>query len=134
MVGVLRGGADNGGKYFVWVESGGTRTHVVWPSGFVARLDPLEVADPDGNVVAHEGDLIQLVGAAGSADHDVEDAVGASQVFIVHSQPVALTPHSRPESRLHSVTTPLLPIALSYCRLAAVPSLQSSLPEADNRR
>lgn len=89
-VGVLRGGSDATGRYQVWAESGGTRTHLVWPSGFVAWLDPLEVVDRDGRVVAREGDVIQVAGGAGAADPAVADAVGASRVFVIHSQPVVL--------------------------------------------
>jgi len=100
MVGVLRGGPDAEGIYRVWAESGGTRAHLVWPSGFVAWLDPLEVVDRDGRVVAREGDVIQVGGGAGAADPVVADALGASGVFVIHSQPVVLgsgTGYRQPE-------------------------------------
>jgi len=98
MVGVLNGGAGMDGQYYVWVESGGVRTHVRWPAGFGARLDPLEVVDRDGQVMAREGDVIQVAGGAGTADAAVVEAIGASQVFVAHSLPVVLRSQQHPDS------------------------------------
>ena len=98
MVGVLDGGVGLDGRYYVWVESGGVRTHVRWPVGFVARFDPLEVVDRDGNVMAREGDVIQVAGGAGTADPAIAEAVGASRVFVVHSMPAVLRPQQLPDS------------------------------------
>ena len=50
----------------VWVESrGGGQLTVVWPYGFSSRFSPgLELLDSDGEVVAREGDLLDLTGGA----------------------------------------------------------------------
>jgi hypothetical protein len=90
LTGVLKGAADSSGKYYVWVESAGIKTHVVWPAGFTALLDPLEIVDADGKVVAREGDVIEVGGGAGSAKHALPDELGGSPAFVVHSKPVVL--------------------------------------------
>jgi hypothetical protein len=47
----------------------GKRVELVWPKGYTARFSPeLEVLDRDGQVVAHEGDLI--VGSCLSKDDE----------------------------------------------------------------
>jgi hypothetical protein len=59
----LRGDPTNQSRP-VWVESrGGGRLTVVWPYGFSARFSPgLELLDSEGEVVAREGDLLDLGG------------------------------------------------------------------------
>jgi hypothetical protein len=40
-------------------NSGGDRVELLWPAGYVARFTPqLKVLDANGQVVAHDGDLI----------------------------------------------------------------------------
>ena len=53
----------------VYVESG-TEAKVVWPSGFAAwRVDGRSVvADPWGNVVGREGDVLDLLSGGESSD------------------------------------------------------------------
>lgn len=53
-----------------WGEGFGNRGELVWPPGYVARVDPdLEVLDPSGNVVFREGDTLPGGCAVGPA-HD----------------------------------------------------------------
>lgn len=49
------------------------RQSVVWPSGFSARLldDRAELVDPDGSVLAREGDVISNIGGAAANNGDV---------------------------------------------------------------
>lgn len=48
----------------VWIEDPqGKKLNVVWPNGFSARFDPgLELVAPGGDVVARDGDLLDLTG------------------------------------------------------------------------
>lgn len=57
----------------VWVsdEANDQRVAVVWPSGFTVTFSPrLAMLDPDGRVVAREGDRLSLGGGFGSTQAD----------------------------------------------------------------
>jgi hypothetical protein len=44
----------------VWLEVEGAKRSVVWPAGFSARFDPLELVGPAGESLARSGDLLVL--------------------------------------------------------------------------
>lgn len=49
----------------------GKRVELVWPSGYTARFSPdLAIIDRDGQVIAHEGDLI--IGSCLNSDDEPE--------------------------------------------------------------
>jgi hypothetical protein len=57
------GGACPNGGACLWVAtSGGTLVPVMWPSGYSAKLDPLELVDAEGKTVVKGGDELVLVG------------------------------------------------------------------------
>jgi hypothetical protein len=75
----------------VWVETGPDRAlPVVWPSGYHARLDPLELLDEQNQVVAREGDKVILRGGIrppDSSDEAIENLVpGLEKAFIVQGR------------------------------------------------
>jgi hypothetical protein len=91
MTGILNGGPIGAkAEYCVWIESGGTRTPVIWPHGYTARLDPLEVINANGVVVARAGDMIRVAGGAFTADPALPCMLDQTQVFTIHSEPVIL--------------------------------------------
>ncbi len=47
----------------VWVEADDGRYEVLWPQGWQADADPVELRNPDGDVVAREGDEVRVTGA-----------------------------------------------------------------------
>lgn len=62
MVGTLRGSAIADGGC-LWLEiSGGRELAVVWPQGYSARFNPVELIGPDGSVVAEQGARLALGG------------------------------------------------------------------------
>ena len=69
----------------------GGRVVVVWPRGFVARLDPLEVLDLEGRVVARAGEPVALSGAYQAP---ADKAFQAAPTFVANLrvQPLAATP------------------------------------------
>lgn len=47
----------------VWVDGAdGERYEVLWPGGWEADADPVELRDPEGQVVAREGDEVTVRG------------------------------------------------------------------------
>jgi hypothetical protein len=58
--GIGFGGTLGGDPPCLWLEyEGGGRSVVIWPAGFTARLDPVQIVAPDGRVIATVGDLIE---------------------------------------------------------------------------
>lgn len=47
----------------VWVEADDGRYEVLWPQGWQADADPVELRNPDGDVIAREGDEVRVTGA-----------------------------------------------------------------------
>lgn len=47
----------------VWVQTDEERYEVLWPEGWQADADPVQLRDPDGEVVAREGDELTVTGA-----------------------------------------------------------------------
>lgn len=54
---------------------GDARTPIRWPQGYTARLDPLEVSDQEGRLVAREGDRISFGGGFGDGWVNVQGVV-----------------------------------------------------------
>jgi hypothetical protein len=56
-------GAVIDGTVRTWLASSdGRLVLLMWPAGFAARFDPLEVLDADGRVVARGGELVFVGG------------------------------------------------------------------------
>jgi hypothetical protein len=47
----------------VWLRQGAVELSVLWPPGFTAEFNPARVMDAAGNVVAQEGDQVELTGS-----------------------------------------------------------------------
>jgi len=47
----------------VWLDTGRERLEVVWPEGYRATGDPVELRDPTGAVVATAGDRLRVRGS-----------------------------------------------------------------------
>lgn len=61
LTGVLGGdGALEGGC--TWLEHDGERVEVIYPDGYQATADPLELTGPDGEVLAGGGDEVTVIG------------------------------------------------------------------------
>lgn len=83
--GYLRGDAERGGGC-LWLEefpSGGIIA-VVWPPGYSARFDPVELVGPDGDVMAREGDLIGLAGGSLSHGNAQSCDMGLDERWFAH--------------------------------------------------
>lgn len=59
--GVLGGDAELEGGC-VWLETDTERVEVLWPEGYRADVDPIELRDPAGAVIATEGDRLTVHG------------------------------------------------------------------------
>jgi hypothetical protein len=62
ITGALGGNAQLEGGC-VWVETDDGRYEVLWPQGWQADADPVELRNPDGDVIAREGDEVRVTGA-----------------------------------------------------------------------
>lgn len=47
----------------VWLEADDARYEVLWPQGWESDADPVELRNPEGDVVAREGDTLRVTGA-----------------------------------------------------------------------
>jgi hypothetical protein len=83
--GRLAGGTVEGGHYCVWLTDRGDTTALLWPPGYRARLHPLEILDPDGNLVARTGDLLEVGGGHVPVDPTQPCMMGRSSAFAVQS-------------------------------------------------
>ena len=61
LTGVLGGDAQLEGGC-VWLDTGTERLEIVWPAGHRAGVDPIELRDPAGAVIATEGDRLTVEG------------------------------------------------------------------------
>lgn len=59
--GVLAGDAQLEGGC-VWLDTGSERLEILWPEGYRADADPIELRDPTGAVIATEGDRLAVEG------------------------------------------------------------------------
>jgi hypothetical protein len=84
MTGTLAGGRVGSGEYCVWVtRESGEAIPVVWPAGFRARLDPLELLNAEGAVVARAGDKLSVGGGAGPVEPGDPCSLGEDGAFYV---------------------------------------------------
>jgi hypothetical protein len=91
--GVLTGGHDPAGAFIVWLQDGAERTiPVSWPAGFSARLDPLEVLDASGAVVAREGQRLVVQGGYVPADPAEPFMMGRPRAFHIQHCELAEAP------------------------------------------
>ena len=58
----------------VWLDTDTGRVEVVWPDGYTASAEPLELRGPDGEVVAAAGDDVRIEGSR------ADDRVSVCQV------------------------------------------------------
>lgn len=84
--GTLEGGRTDRGEYCVWVRTRQRAVPVVWPAGFHARLDPLELLNAEGKVVAREGDWISVAGAEMPADPESPCMLGQDRAFHIQDE------------------------------------------------
>jgi hypothetical protein len=85
--GVVTDGVVADGAYCVWLTARGEPEALLWPPGYRARLDPLEILDQDGEVVAREGDMLVVGGGAIPVDPALPCSMGQSAAF--HIQVIA---------------------------------------------
>jgi hypothetical protein len=81
--GILSGSPTSSGGIHVWLQNMGHAVPVVWSAGFSALLDPLEILDPDGTVVARAGDYLQVGG--GFVPGPVQKAGAEGSVFHIQT-------------------------------------------------
>ena len=84
--GVLEAGRTDRGEYCVWLRTRQRAVPVVWPAGFRARLDPLELLNAEGKVVARGGDWISVAGAELPADPESRCMLGQDRAFHVQDE------------------------------------------------
>jgi photosystem II stability/assembly factor-like uncharacterized protein len=79
------------GQACFWVSPGGcdfAKTALVWPHGFSARDNPVRLIGPDGQILAHVGDLATLGGGSpppGFVPSQTPDPCGIGNIFFVSS-------------------------------------------------
>jgi hypothetical protein len=80
--GTVQGQQTGPDRCRIWVErDSGKIVPVVWPAGYRARLDPLELLDPVGRVVAVAGTVISVPGGLMPADPERPDGPKAFHVM-----------------------------------------------------
>jgi len=62
ITGTLGGDAELEGGC-AWVQTPSERFEVLYPDGYSVTLEPLRLTDPDGGLVAEEGDTLTIRGA-----------------------------------------------------------------------
>ncbi len=81
--GTLDGNLRNG-EVSAWLTGfRGDRTVTMWPSEYRARVEPFELLDEVGQVIARAGDQVHLVG--GFLPADDPRAANLGPVFFAHS-------------------------------------------------
>lgn len=87
LLGVLEGEEASPGRWCLWMRSAaGNRTPVLWPAGYHACLDPLEVRDAAGQLFARAGEHLVLGGGFRPVDPDDPCSLGQDQAFYVQSE------------------------------------------------
>jgi hypothetical protein len=87
LLGVLEGEEAGPGRWCLWMRADtGNRIPVLWPAGYHARLDPLEVLNASGQVFARAGERLVLGGGFRPADLDDPCSLGRDRVFYVQDE------------------------------------------------
>ena len=81
--GTIAGGPRAGGHYCVWLTSRGITIPVIWPPGYQARLNPLEILSPAGTVIAREGDTLTIGGGLIDVDPASPCSLERSSAFAI---------------------------------------------------
>jgi hypothetical protein len=81
--GTIAGGPRAGGHYCVWLTSRGITIPVIWPPGYQARLNPLEILSPAGTVIAREGDTLTVGGGLIDVDPASPCSLERSSAFAI---------------------------------------------------
>jgi hypothetical protein len=81
--GTLTGGPRPGGHYCVWLTGPGITTPVIWPPGYQAHLNPLEILSPAGTVIAREGDALTVGGGLIDVDRASPCSLEQSSAFAI---------------------------------------------------
>jgi len=107
---------------------GDGRTVPIWPFGYTATSDPLQVFDQDGRLVAREGDVIQMGGGhVGPPGDDRPENCGTTDVWIMRAVPAAAanakgaTAPSTPSSGVHVDSAGMFPLDVRLYRIGEVP-------------
>jgi len=83
--GLLAGGrAGPGGEYCVWLEDRGDIVPLIWPYGCEGRLDPPEIIDEAGQVVARVGQEIHVSGMDVNIDATMHYSMGKNRGYSIH--------------------------------------------------
>jgi hypothetical protein len=83
--GTLTGGPRPGGHYCVWLAGPSKALAVIWPHGYQARLNPLEILSPAGAVIAREGDTLTVGGGLIDVDPASPCSLQRSSAFAISS-------------------------------------------------
>lgn len=87
LLGVLEGEEAGPDRWCLWMRSDtGNRTPVLWPAGYHARLDPLEVLNASGQLFARAGEHLVLGGGFRPVDPDDPCSLGRDQAFYVQDE------------------------------------------------
>jgi hypothetical protein len=81
--GTLTGGPRPGGHYCVWLTGPGITIAVIWPPGYQARLNPLEILSPAGTVIARDGDTLTVGGGLIHVDPASPCSLEQSSAFAI---------------------------------------------------
>lgn len=83
--GKLDGQVNKDGAACLWIGTGGTKTLLIWPTGYFAAGDPLEIRDEVGRRLGKVGEQITLGGGPGPdpASTLVMGCGHASSTFLV---------------------------------------------------
>jgi hypothetical protein len=94
--GQLDGQTNGDGTACFWITSGNVRTVLLWPRGFSAQGDPLEIHDDKGQSLAQVGKQIALRGGRGQTPPagPIFGCSGTHQVWVV----AEVVPVSQPTS------------------------------------
>jgi hypothetical protein len=87
LLGMLEGEEVSADLWCLWMRSEvAARTPLVWPAGYHARLDPLEVLNAKGEPIARAGEHLVLGGGFESADPDDPCSLGRDSAFYVQDE------------------------------------------------
>lgn len=87
LLGMLEGEEVSADRWCLWMRSdAGVRTPVLWPAGYHARLDPLEVLNASGQLFARVGEHLVLGGGFWPVDPEDPCSLGRDLAFYVQDE------------------------------------------------